>query len=281
MEVLRLSGASTPTVTLPTSYPNEDFTVFVQDSLNATSFEFSGTSLPNGNFVVTLPSFYKKYDGEFEITLTDSSDDELTSYGVSYLRPYCEPATAMSKLGITEQNAIEYERVARFIIDSRAGEFRRYRKTITATGLGLDYLPIRERITKIYSLKENSETVDPTTYSISNDQTSIVTIEEDRLDSRPVWRNRFSYASFTEDFDYEIDGDFGWQTIPSRIQEACLLLMQDISCGNNKYVNKYIQEYATDGYTIKFAKFAFTTTGNKIVDDILARYTGGIGIKVL
>ena len=281
MEVLRLSGASSATVTLPTSYASEFFTCYIQDTLNATSFEVSGTSLPNGNFVLTLPAFYKKYDGEFEITLTDADDDELVSYGVSFLRPYCEPATAVAKLGLTEQNAIEYERVARFIIDSKVGEFRRYRKTINAVGLGLDYLPIRDRITKIYSLKENSETVDPTTYSISNDQTSIVTVEEDRLESKPVWRNRYSYASFTEDFDYEIDGDFGWQTIPSKIQEACILLMQDIACGNNKYINKYIQKYSTDGYSIEFAKFAFSTTGNKIVDDILARYSGNIGVRVL
>lgn len=288
MEVLRSSGLKNISVSIPTDYPNVEFSLLFTDSLNATAFNLSASSDGNGVVNVLLPAVYKKYDAEFEVVLTDDNDEDLVSHEVSLYRPYCEPATASAKLGISLESAIEYERVARFIIESKTGGFKRYRKTIQTVGLGLDYLPVRERITKIYSFYENNELVDPNTYTISPDQTSIVLIDsEDYVNKdefKPVWFTRWNSLDFPENWDYLIDADCGWQTIPSAIQEACLLLIQDISCGNNKYLNKYIAQYRTDGYDIKYAPAAYGSTGNAIVDKILATYPtyqAQFGMRVL
>lgn len=283
MEVLRTSGLAEITVDLPTDYPNEDFTVLVYDGLSASSFEVTATANAGGVVQLTLPSYYKKYDGEFDITLTNSQDEELVSYGVSVLRPYIDPATAATKLGISVQDATEYERVARFIIDSKTGGFRRCRKTVSAVGMGLDYLPMQERITKIWSVTENGDPTEPGLYTISTDQTSVVAVDdEDRNEFKPVWRTRWQApGTFLENWDYEVDGDFGWATIPAKIQEATLLLIQDISCGNNRHINKYVVEYQTDGYRVKYADSVFQTTGNAVVDKILASYGGEIRLRVL
>lgn len=273
MESLRLSGTSVAQLQIPTSYADEAFTCYLNDTLGATSFSAVATSESNGLLVITLPGHYKKYDGDFEVTLTDSDDNELVSYGVSWLRPYVEPATAVARLGLTMENAVGYERVARMIIDSKTGGFKRWKKSVTVSGSGHDFLPIRQRITKVYTLKENTELLEDGTFSLSDDQTSVIMLsDEDRIDYRPVWRYRSYGTSFPEGFDYELYADFGWQTIPVRIQEACLLLMQDIQCGNNKYMNKFISQYSTDGYSIKFADAMFYSTGNKTVDDLLAGY---------
>lgn len=273
MEVLRSNGLSEISFALPTAFPSQQFTCLITDSMSSSSFEVVATTDSGGQITITLPNYYKKYDGQFEVTLADEDDDELVSYGVSLLRPYCEPVTAANKLGISVEDATEYERVARLVIDSVTGGFGRYRTIKTVVGMGSDYLPMHDRITKIYSLKENTETLEVGTYSISDDQSAIVMAdEENRVEYRPVWNTRYYNISFPEGFDYTLDADFGWQTIPSAIQEAALLLIQDISCGNNKFLNSYVQQYQTDGYNIKYANGIFGTTGNSTVDKILSTF---------
>ena len=50
------------------------------------------------------------------------------------------------------------------------------------------------------------------------------------------------------------------------------MLIEDIRCGKLDYVNKYINEYRTDQFTIKYDKLAWQGTGNRIVDHILQGY---------
>lgn len=275
MEVLRTSGLREISVTFITPYENEDYSCLATDSSNyGSSFEMTATSNGDGEITFVLPAFYKKYDAELELVLTSETYGELVPYELNIVRPYIEPSEAADRLGITLEQATQYEQMARHMIDTRTEGFKKYRYLLTENGSGLDYLPIHEKLINFFSIKENGVVQDISKYSFSNDKTSIVLIDEDdRADFKPIWKTRYSSISFPENFDYEIDGEFGYSIVPRPIKEACLMLIQDISCGNNRYINKYIQEYNTDGYDIKYHDSAFSSTGNVTVDKILNAFS--------
>ena len=52
------------------------------------------------------------------------------------------------------------------------------------------------------------------------------------------------------------------------------MLIEDIKCGNNDYYNRFIMEYKTDQFDLKFAPQFLEGTGNMIVDKILSNYKG-------
>jgi len=56
------------------------------------------------------------------------------------------------------------------------------------------------------------------------------------------------------------------------------LLVEDIKCNNLDYAGRYIKDYNTDQFKIKFDDRVFEGTGNMIVDKILSKYAKSIRI---
>jgi hypothetical protein len=168
------------------------------------------------------------------------------------------------------------------------------RKEKDIVGMGMDYLPIDEKIYKIYKVYENQEiqydstlgaSANLVTYEITKDGTSITSIDdeapENKVNNKVVWRERYLDSAFGEGSEYRIDGDFGWKVVPQDIQEACELLIQDIKSDNLKYINRYIESFDNEDFKIKFAKNPTTGTGNMFVDKILEKYRNRLRIGVL
>jgi hypothetical protein len=197
-------------------------------------------------------------------------------------------------LSISGGSEIEYERLARYIIDSQTQPFTFMRKEKDIVGMGMDYLPIDEKIYKIYKVYENQEIqYDSTltsnenlvTYEITRDGTSITNVDdeapENKINNKVVWRERYLDSAFGEGSEYRVDGDFGWRVIPQDIQEACEMLIQDIKSDNLKYINRYIESFDNEDFKIKFSKGPNTGTGNMMVDKILEKYRNRLRIGVL
>lgn len=79
-------------------------------------------------------------------------------------------------------------------------------------------------------------------------------------------------SMFPVGWDYTIVVDTGWPVIPSDIKRATTMLINDLKCGGNPYLNTYMKDYKTDQYEVKFDPKAFEGTGNRIVDKILSTY---------
>jgi hypothetical protein len=77
---------------------------------------------------------------------------------------------------------------------------------------------------------------------------------------------------FPKDYDFVITGEFGWPVVPLDIQEATKMLINDMECNKSQYLSKYIKEYKTDQFTIKYDDLAWKGTGNMMVDQILSAY---------
>jgi hypothetical protein len=214
---------------------------------------------------------------------------------IEIIRPYCNLDSIASALSITDGSEIGYERLARYIIDSQTQGFPFARKEKDIMGMGMDYLPIDEKIYKIYKVYQNEElvydsnlsaSVNSITFAITKDGSSITNVEnesdaENKSNYRPVWHERYLDSTFAEGSEYRVDADYGWKVVPQDIQEACEMLVQDIKSDNLKYINRYIESFDNEDFKIKFAKNPTAGTGNMFVDKILEKYRNRLRIGVL
>jgi hypothetical protein len=61
--------------------------------------------------------------------------------------------------------------------------------------------------------------------------------------------------------------------VPQDIKDATNMLIEDIKCGKLSYVTKYISEYETDQFRVKYNDLALKGSGNLLVDRILQNYS--------
>lgn len=283
METLRLPETTAVEVSFSVANENHPYTISYTDFNTGTSYSASATSNSSGIVTFELNDYYLTYTGTVKAQVYDGSS-LVISTGIDIVKPYCDLTSVKTKLGITTAQAVQIEKVARKIIEAEAGNFNFVRKQKEIVGMGLDYLPVDERIANLYYMYENGELIydyedeNLDDYRISIDGTSIVTSVSpvNKMEYQKVWRDRFLDTDFTSGYEYVIDGDFGYEVIPEDIQEACELLMQDISSNDMRYINRGIEEFDNREFKIKFAKGYASGTGNNIADKILAKYKNRI-----
>jgi hypothetical protein len=83
-----------------------------------------------------------------------------------------------------------------------------------------------------------------------------------------------SYVAFAEGSDFTFILDAGYKTIPPDIERAATILVEELKCGTNDYYKRFVSEYSTDQFDIKFAPQFLEGTGNMLVDKILNNYKG-------
>ena len=273
--------------------PSGTYTLDYEDLYTGESFSASAATI-SGAVTFTLDEKYLNYTGNLSASVKNSDGDTVILTNIDVVRPYCNLDSITSALSITGGREIEFERLARYIIDSQTQPFTFMRKEKDIVGMGMDYLPIDEKIYKIYKVYENQEiqydstlnnSANLVTYEITKDGTSITSIDdeapENKINNKVVWRERYLDSAFAEGSEYRIDGDFGWRVVPQDIQEASEMLIQDISTDNLKYINRYIESFDNEDFKIKFSKGPNTGTGNMMVDKILEKYRNRLRIGVL
>lgn len=77
---------------------------------------------------------------------------------------------------------------------------------------------------------------------------------------------------FKEDRLYSIRGYWGYAYLPPQVHDAAVMLYNDFACMDAKYRARYIKSIYFAGSRMEFRDGAYTGTGNKIVDDLLAEY---------
>lgn len=286
MEVLRVSPYNLA-VSIEVSSPNTQYPYTVKDLSDDSLLSGTVTSGSNSFVSIDLPS---DYDAQYLVTV----DDIENVYDV--VRPYVDPNTK----GKTASEIADYaknEELARAIIDSVVIEgFYYQKKVIQTTGLGADYIPLWVNAKKLLKLYENNVLVydaeNPEDYAkaygLSDDKTSVIesydgvinryegapnflpAAESDMLDMKYI------YKGFPRTFDYTLVVEHGYKRVPNDIVRAAELLVEDISCGKLDYYKRYVADYNTDQFKIKFDSRVFEGTGNILVDKILSKYAKSI-----
>ena len=285
METLRLPETTAVEASFSVPDASTLYILSYQDLTTADTYSTSATSSSSKIVTFNLDSRYLTYTGTLKASVLTSASANVITDGIDVVKPYCDITDVKTKLGITTAQAIQIERVARKIIESEvSGRFNFIRKQKEVYGMGMDYLPMDEKIVNLYYMYENGvliydyQDVDLDDYKISTDGTSIVTSVSpvNKMEYKYVWRDRYLDTDFFSGYDYLVDADFGYQVIPGDIQEACELIMQDIANDNMRYMNRYIEEFDNNEFKIKFGKGTTTGTGNMIADKILAGYKNRI-----
>jgi hypothetical protein len=286
MEILRVPPYILQ-VNIEVSLPGVEYEYHVRDMADLSVF--SGTVQSNSESMVSI-DLPKDYDNTYVVAI-DNDEHEF-----DVVRPYVDP----SLKGNTASEIAEYaknERLARAIIDSVTLDgFYYKKKVIDAMGNGSDYLPIWDNVRKVLTVLENNTLVydssdlasSRTIYEVNKDKTAIIELYYDAINryqgAPQIFRGghtdyldlQYAYRGFPNGFDYQVTVAAGYKKIPQDIVLATEMLIEDISCGKLDYYRRYISDYNTDQFKIKFDSAVFSGTGNIVVDKILARFTPSI-----
>ena len=89
-----------------------------------------------------------------------------------------------------------------------------------------------------------------------------------------VYSGGGNYVAFPEGYDYTFILDAGYKTIPPDVERAAQILVEELKCGTNDYYKRFVTQYSTEQFDIKFAPQFLEGTGNMLVDKILNNYKG-------
>lgn len=285
----------TTTWTLPIA--NYEYIVYVEDLVDHSVEETLISSDADGKLVYELPLAKVQYDRNFFIKFYDEDHEHtLFESNLDIIRPYVNPA----ELGTTASEIAEYkmlELVSRSIIDSQISDgFYNHKQIIQAVGYGTDYFPLWVSANKVLKVYENNELVfDVETpelnkyeYIVTLDNTAIQRVVVDQYNRSEQAGPNFITArgdlgyygyetvAFPNGYDYTIVIDTGYKAVPSDVEYATKLLIEDLKCGKLDYYKRYVTSYNTDQFRIQFDKSMFNGTGNFLVDKILDKYSNTI-----
>ena len=237
--------------------------------------------------------------------------DIVVEDNLDIVRPYLDPKT-LGKTPTEIAEYTEYEDLARTIIDSIVDGFYYTRTYLEVVGQGTDYMPLWDKTHKILTVHENSQLVYDSSetppvlgdfnYLITKDKTAItkdllqVTDSINRSERKPA-RIPLAYSDSISMFDTEDSGNVqtvspgvgfpegmdyiflletGYKVVPYDIQDATMMLINDIKCGKLDYYKRYVKDYSTEQFKISYDKRLFDGTGNILVDKILEKYITNI-----
>jgi hypothetical protein len=297
MEILRVaenivSDGIEVTIVVPGDHSQANHTLSITD-LSDSSISETTVSTAGGQSLTFYLDY--RYDASYEVTL--SFDEEIIfedQYDV--VRPYINP----NAKGTTASEIADYaknERLARAIIDSIVVDgFYYSKKLASSNGIGADYLPVTYNAKKLLRLYENNilifDASSPSSYTTHFELTEDgYAVREkyagtlNRNESAPnilptassdSLTGGYEYRGFGRGIDYKTVLEVGYKSLPSNITLAAEMLIEDIACGKLDYYKRYVSDYNTDQFKIKFDSALFDGTSNIVVDKILLKYNNPI-----
>lgn len=303
MEILRVPPYPI-TTTWDVPDADHEYLIYVEDVVDHSFETVEVVSSSTAKVEYVLPRSKVQFDRDFLFRVydTDLNGEIVIDSNLTVYRPYVDPNT----LGTNATEVAEYKRweiIARAIMDaylsndSANGEgFYNHKLVVQGIGEGTDYFPIwhmPKRILKVYEnniLVYDAEDANATTqqFSIAQNNSAIVRTvagEFNRFESHPtrmpIASGDLNYygranSAFPKGYDYTFILDVGYKAVPPEIEQAAIMLINDLKCGNNDYYKRFVSQYNTDQFSIKYAPEYLGGTGNNIVDKILDGYKGSV-----
>lgn len=217
--------------------------------------------------------------------------------------PYVHPVDAAYRLGFSldpaspsyrsSDEVYAAEKMARYAIEAYTnGFFGNRLDTTEELGQGTDVLVISDFITKVHKLWENDTLVyhdgvlNNFGYPIvitGSKQGIRIQAEMDLVEYSSEYTGNlgisdsnyyrgnpsFRYPAFRQTWNYKIEGQFGFDSVPSEISECAIMLINDYLCSDSTWRRKYITDIKTSDWNISFGSGSTKGTGNAVVDTIL------------
>jgi hypothetical protein len=247
-----------------------------------------------------------------DLSITDSAKElkaewvyEVEGYpvskihDVSIIQPYTDISQSIDSLGLgsdysdpnhkTYSELIDAEKYARKVIEKYTQQkFYIYEDTSVVYGAGTDVLSLPNRIEKIDQISVNDILLIDNINNVNNWGIPVQITESNfgirvnranMLDNAVYTANGMvpptinDYAGlFNKDARYTITGKYGWSSVPSDVEIACIELMKDYFSKDKVWRNKYIKSISTFDWQFDFNSSTFSGTGNNYVDQLLLPY---------
>jgi hypothetical protein len=252
----------------------------------------SAVAISASSFTVSLSSTTTQYDRNIKIIYQEinPSASFVNTIYAGLVRPYATPERIRELADIPSSasatNLQKLEKMARLSIDSFLGfGFYKEYRSIDVYGNNTDILQFNDHIISVSKIYEDdiltyeigSETYEfeyPIEIGTSGDRIKIVNTSEKNKEMLEYPKfSVFHYdGQFKKSYLYKVEGVFGYEYVPSDIELATALLVEDYLCNDFNIRNKNIAQLSNDSYDIKYGSDAATGTGNLMVDNLLAKY---------
>lgn len=299
MEIYRNETAQIK-LTVPVTAISGSFVVTATDG-DTLLYTFPSTTAVSGGYQVTLPFSLVDRDRQFRINwafnyLESSVTKAYTAKTyVEIVTPYVTVDEIRDALGtmpvMTDAELKRVERRIRGVIENYTGQtFGLYTGKRRVQSTGDEDLILPQRMITLTD-------VDGTSFSdVANFQTrgdgwylgratnqyGSVQIWDNIIDddgSGPGWRSKDPICApsrkrglWKDNVVYIIDGEWGYEDVPSTVKEAALILIEDLICPDSEYRDRYIDGVKTADYQYTYAPGAFRGTGSVIADQLLEEY---------
>lgn len=251
----------------------------------------NATPVENANGVLTIPVPYEAVATEGERSakvtfLVGGSEFEREVY-FNVATPYMDLHEVKDLLGsgTSSVEAFKAEAAARNIINVFCGQsFGHSTKTLEVMASDTNVIPLPEHLIRLDRLEEAGITVfdrddeypaggffGDDVYAVSGSGWFI----QSQRGGVHTWTDREEYSvnpirvpsamrnqRFKENLFYNISGEFGYRAVPSEVREAAALLIEDYSCMESIYRDKFIKSIDTSSWRAEFHGRAFEDTGN-------------------
>jgi hypothetical protein len=242
---------------------------------------FGGIKVYRGsvNYMIT------QYPGTLRVEWRDGSIRELSTFikdqMIDVITPiapldYIESAVSESGMGDTNPNVFaqqvkDMENTVRLLIEAYTG-----RKFTSYTGT--KYV---QGIPGLSKLLDEATTID----SISPPPTADLMRSFTYLNIKQAPPEEFVGQAFDgvirvpndyyKNVRYTVVGTWGYGDIPAAVQEAAMILINELSCSESLYRDRYLQVVSYADSRFQFNNQAFAGTGNAKADQLLAPFKRG------
>ena len=219
---------------------------------------------------------------------------------VEFVFPYASLVEAADQLGFgsdandpnhkTFKELKQAEKYARMMIDSYTNQkFSPHIDTISVMGSDSDVLPLPKRIIGLIRLTEGDEvwwdgygTTNNIGYHLKPTFSSFaITVDTSVLLSSDVYiangmvppsADSVSSNIFKRGKKYTVHGDFGWELVPPKVEEAAIELMKMYFAKDRVWKDRYVKKISTTDWDFEYSSQSFTGTGSSYADKLLADY---------
>lgn len=261
--------------------------------------EFSTVTPTSTGFSVTIPWTLMRQDRDFNVEWSFSYMEDGTLHRVKevtfvqVVTPLLSESevAAIANLDLATQrdDVLNLERQVRYAVQTYTGQnFGRFRGIMRVPGNGNKTLALPAPLLEFTGLSYDGVlrsihglTIVNSGWALSGGRVYIDSIKQappewmlDNWDYTGVIRHPYSYGQnyFYDGVEYTVAGVWGYNDVPSDVKQAARMLVDDYSCDESLWRDRYIDSVRAGDWRFEFNAQAFTGTGNVQADQILAGY---------
>lgn len=273
---------------------NADGAVVAKAFLNGatTGTTLTVTSPSTGKYKALVPMSMVSAEGQVRIewSFALQSNPIVLSEEYVVVTPYAPWSYFQGKAAYTDY--LECERVARKIIDWYCGQtFGKIQAIYSVEGSDTNGLRMPRRLLSLTEVRWQDVYTNPNVITAPSPYDGWVEYTWELVANgwvlrTPRSRNRLDAAypskfSFKRNTSYNVEGIWGYSSVPTNVEEAAKIIIANLLCKDQKYRDKYLESIETGDWTIKFMEEAFDGTGSVTADQLLKDYRMFPGIGVI